>query len=71
MFQNDIKVLTDFFLTTKVNEFSEGKFKVASSIAMFYDIDDPVEFAKSIELLLDDEGFWIIEIAYLPLMMKI
>ena len=37
---------------------------------MFYDIDDPVEFAKSIELLLHDEGFWIIEIAYLPLMMK-
>ena len=32
---------------------------------MFYDIDDPVEFAKSIELLLHDEGFWIIEIAYL------
>ena len=71
MFQNDIKVLTDFFLYNKVNEFSEGKkFKVISSIAMFYDIDDPVEFAKSIELLLHDEGFWIIEIAYLPLMMK-
>ena len=71
MFQNDIKVLTDFFSYNKVNEFSEGKkFKVISSIAMFYDIDDPVEFAKSIELLLDDEGFWIIEIAYLPLMMK-
>ena len=71
MFQNDIKVLTDFFSYKKVNEFSEGKkFKVISSIAMFYDIDDPVEFAKSIELLLDDEGFWIIEIAYLPLMMK-
>ena len=71
MFQNDIKVLTDFFSYNKVNEFSEGKkFKVISSIAMFYDIDDPVEFAKSIELLLHDEGFWIIEIAYLPLMMK-
>ena len=71
MFQKDIKVLTDFFSYNKVNEFSEGKkFKVISSIAMFYDIDDPVEFAKSIELLLDDEGFWIIEIAYLPLMMK-
>ena len=64
MFQNDIKVLTDFFSYNKVNEFSEGKkFKVISSIAMFYDIDDPVEFAKSIELLLHDEGFWIIEIA--------
>ena len=71
MFENDIKVLTDFFSYKKINEFSEGKkFKVISSIAMFYDINDPVEFAKSIELLLDENGFWIIEIAYLPLMMK-
>ena len=71
MFENDVKVLTDFFSYEKINEFSKGKkFKVISSIAMFYDIDDPIEFAKSIELLLDDDGFWIIEIAYLPLMMK-
>ena len=37
---------------------------------MFYDLDDPIKFAKDIEMLLDDEGVWHFEQSYMPSMIK-
>ena len=37
------------------------KAKVITSIAMFYDLEDPVEFAQNVADTLDDDGIWIIE----------
>ena len=48
----------------------DQKFKVITSIAMFYDIDDPTHFMKQVHSLLKDDGIWVVEIAYLPTMMK-
>ena len=42
------------------------KFKLISAIAMFYDLSDPVEFCKNVEKLLDKNGIFHVEIAYLP-----
>ena len=37
---------------------------------MFYDLEDPVAFASDIEKTLDDEGVWVFEQSYLPLMIE-
>ena len=71
MFQIDIKVSCNFFSEEKVKEMvGDQKFKVITSIAMFYDIDDPTHFMKQVHSLLKDDGIWVVEIAYLPTMMK-
>jgi SAM-dependent methyltransferase len=50
--------------------FSQRKFEIITSIAMFYDLEDPVCFAKGIKQLLAEDGIWILEMSYLPLMLK-
>jgi len=47
-----------------------GDFDVISSIAMFYDLEDPIQFARDIENLLTSDGIWILEQSYLPLMIE-
>ena len=37
---------------------------------MFYDLEDPIAFAREIYKTLHDEGIWILEQSYLPLMLK-
>lgn len=43
---------------------------VITSIAMFYDVEDPVAFAFSVKQNLTTDGIWIFEVAYLPSMLK-
>ena len=47
------------------------KFDVITSFAIFYDIEKPNKFCNDINHLLDDNGIWILEFSYLPLMLKI
>lgn len=44
--------------------------KVITSIAMFYDLEDPNTFVGDVASCLDDEGIWIIQMAYLPDMLE-
>ena len=37
---------------------------------MFYDLPDPLKFAKEINSILKD-GVWHIELSYMPMMIKI
>ena len=37
---------------------------------MFYDLPDPVKFAKDVKSILDDNGIWHIELSYMPLMLN-
>lgn len=48
----------------------EKKAKIVTSIAMFYDLEDPQTFTKNIAEILDDEGIWILQMADLPKMIK-
>ncbi|MGH2806400.1 MAG: class I SAM-dependent methyltransferase [Actinomycetota bacterium] len=53
-----------------VEEFGGGGAKVITSIAMFYDLDEPNEFVGDIKACLDRDGVWIIQMAYLPTMLE-
>jgi SAM-dependent methyltransferase len=46
------------------------KCEIVTSIAMFYDLEDPVGFARAIESVLAPEGIWIFEMSYLPMMLE-
>ena len=48
--------------------FPDTKFKVITAIAMFYDIENPNLFLQNIHNSLDDDGIFIIQMSYLPLM---
>ena len=41
------------------------KAKIITSIAMFYDLNDPKQFVKDIEKCLTPDGIWVLELAYL------
>jgi hypothetical protein len=45
------------------------KFDLVTSAAMFYDLEEPVAFASGVQDLLDDEGVWVLEMSYMPLML--
>ena len=65
------KIIIDYFNENSFKkEFGNKKAKIITSIAMFYDLDDPNIFVKDISKILDDKGVWIIELSYLPLMIK-
>lgn len=54
-----------FFKLTK------EKAKVITSIAMFYDLDNPSKFVSDIKDCLNDDGIWITQFSYTPLMMNL
>ena len=61
-------VVEDYF-SAQGYPYSE-KAKVITSIAMFYDLEDPISFCNDVNQILDDEGLWVIQLSYLPLMLE-
>ena len=67
----NINVFNDFFPPKKSKlKNMKIKFNIITSIAMFYDIDDPNEFVKKIKYYLDTNGVWVFELSYLIDMIK-
>jgi NDP-4-keto-2,6-dideoxyhexose 3-C-methyltransferase len=46
------------------------KARVITSIAMFYDLEDPNAFCADVASILADDGVWVIELSYLPTMLE-
>jgi len=67
---SDIKVVQDTFPSYELKSLlGENKFDVITSIAMFYDLEDPVGFVTELKTILSDDGLWIFEISYMPSML--
>lgn len=47
------------------------KMDIITSIAMFYDLEDPVSFARSVKDALAEDGLWVLEMSYMPRMLEI
>lgn len=43
---------------------------IVTSIAMFYDLEDPIAFARAIKRLLAPDGIWCFEMSYMPTMLR-
>lgn len=51
-------------------KFGNMKAKIITIIAMFYDLDDPNKFLQDIYKVLDDDGLYVMQMSYTPLMLK-
>jgi hypothetical protein len=70
-YSKDIKFIPDFFSAEvfKKNFFNK-KASIITSIAMFYDLEDPSKFVKDIVEILDKNGIWHFEQSYMPAMLE-
>lgn len=69
--QGNTKIIHDYFNHQSFKkEFGDKKAKVITSIAMFYDLEDPNTFVEDIKQCLDTNGVWIIQMNYLGLMIE-
>lgn len=66
------KVVQDIFPSAELdNAIGGNKMDIVTSIAMFYDLENPVEFVKNIKRMLSPEGIWIFEMSYMPKMLAL
>ncbi len=68
-YDNGIILVSDYFEKRLLQDKGFEKAKVITSFSMFYDLDNPVKFAQDIESILCDDGIWVFEQSYLPLML--
>ena len=65
-------VVQDIFPSDKLFGLLEGKkLDIITSIAMFYDLESPVDFVKSIKRFLSMSGIWVFEMSYMPRMLEL
>ena len=70
-YYHDLQLIPDYFNKKNItNKFGNIKCKIITSICMFYDLPDPVQFSKDIYDILDDDGIWTCEQSYLLDMLK-
>ena len=76
LFEGDINeksvIINDFFNYDSFQEkLGDTKCKVITSIAMFYDLEDPNKFVGDVAKCLDEDGMWVIQMAYLEPMINL
>jgi len=69
-YSDDIALVPDFFTAKNYRAVEQRPAKIVTSIAMFYDLDDPIAFARDIESILAADGIWHFEQSYLPSMLR-
>jgi hypothetical protein len=66
-----IQLIPDFFSASQFRrEFGQRKAQVITSIAMFYDLEAPLEFMRQVAEILAEGGIWVFEQSYLPSMLN-
>jgi hypothetical protein len=70
-YPDDILLAPDFFSSKAFEGLSKKRAKIITSIAMFYDLDDPVWFAREIAKVLAPDGVWHFEQSYMPSMLRL
>lgn len=62
--------IRDFFTSDCYFKSITKKAHLVTSLSVLYDLNDPVQFARDINLILEDDGIWHFEQSYLPLMVE-
>ena len=70
-YPSHVQLVPDFFSASRFSRETGGKkAKIVTSIAMFYDLESPVDFMRQIAEILHPDGLWVFEQSYLPLMLE-
>ncbi|HEY8213679.1 MAG TPA: class I SAM-dependent methyltransferase [Methylocystis sp.] len=70
-YPDDIKLAPEFFSSQAFEKLSPKRAKIVTSIAMFYDLDNPVWFAREVAKALAPDGVWHFEQSYMPSMLRL
>ena len=66
-----IELIPEFFSLEGFRmRFSGKKAKIITSIAMFYDLESPMDFVRAIAATLEVDGIWHFEQSYMPTMLR-
>jgi hypothetical protein len=66
----EIALIPDFFSAAALRSVESKPARIVTSIAMFYDLESPIDFARQIESILADDGIWHFEQSYMPSMLR-
>lgn len=69
-YDDDIALVPDFFSAETYDRATRKRAKIITSIAMFYDLEDPVAFARDVARCLAPDGVWHFEQSYMPSMLR-
>ena len=71
-FKEHVNYIADFFSEKTFREFfATSNAKLVTSFSMFYDLEDPCQFAKEVNSILNpEEGIWVLEQSYMPEMLR-
>jgi C-methyltransferase C-terminal domain/Methyltransferase domain len=66
----EIEVVNDFFPAPALRQLlGDRRCDIITSIAMFYDLENPLEYVKHLEKLLNVNRIWIFQMSYMPTML--
>ncbi len=70
-YPSHIELIPEFFSADLIrSNFGNQKAKVVTSIAMFYDLESPIDFMRQVFSVLSDQGIWVFEQSYMPTMLE-
>lgn len=66
------EIIQDYFTADSFNrsKFKNQRASVITCIAMFYDLDEPIDFLNDVYSVLDDDGLFVLQMSYTPLMIE-
>jgi len=71
MFPDDFLTHSGFFDAASYRALvGDRPARVVTSIAMFYDLEDPQAFAEEVASVLADDGVWVLEQSHMPTMLE-
>jgi hypothetical protein len=70
-YTDGIELLPDFFSAKAFQaRYRSAKASIVTSIAMFYDLESPLDFIGEIAEIMCDDGIWHFEQSYMPSMLR-
>lgn len=70
-YPTEVLLVPEFFSSDAFRSVESGQAKIVTSIAMFYDLESPVNFAREVASIMADDGVWHFEQSYMPSMLRV
>ncbi|CCG42122.1 class I SAM-dependent methyltransferase [Magnetospirillum molischianum] len=70
-YPSEVTLVPDFFSADAFRSVESRSARIVTSIAMFYDLEAPISFARQIAAILADDGIWHFEQSYMPSMLRL
>jgi hypothetical protein len=69
-YPSHVEAAPEFFSATAFQRISDQPARVITSVAMFYDLENPIAFARDVSDCLAEDGVWHFEQSYMPSMLR-